>query len=273
MATMVDRDRMVALLSEEYAAVSTMCRGFGDADWATPTCLPGWTVKDQLSHLAGTEAMLAGEAPPAIAVADAPYLKNDLGRANEVWVEANRGRTGADVLAHFDDVVGRRLGSLGAMTQAEFDEPSWTPVGREETYGRFMRIRHYDCFLHEHDIRQALGIPDRDEPSHVRSALEETAAAIGYIVGRKAAMPAGSRVRIELTGSVEVTYLVAVNGRAELVEAFEGGPTTGIRLPVMLFLRLTGGRLEASGPLDEEIVLEGDRELAIKLASNLAYTI
>ena len=39
------------------------------------------------------------------------------------------------------------------MTQADFDAPSWTPAGRDETYGRFMRIRHYDCFMHEHDIR------------------------------------------------------------------------------------------------------------------------
>jgi len=273
MATRVDRDEMVALLSEEFAVVAAMCRSFDDADWGAPTCLPGWTVKDQLSHLAGTERMLAGESPPAVSVVGADYLKNDLGRANEVWVEANRALPGSEVLAGFEEVAGRRLRALEAMTQADFDKPSWTPVGRDETYGRFMRIRHYDCFLHEHDIRQALGLADRDDPAHVRSALEETAAAIGYIVGRKAAMPAGARVRIQLTGSIEATYLVAVNGRAQLVEHLEGGPTTGIRLPVMLFLRLSGGRAEASSETSAEIVLEGDTALAAQLVDNLAYTI
>jgi uncharacterized protein (TIGR03083 family) len=188
-------------------------------------------------------------------------------------VEANRPLPGPTVLAGFESVVERRLTALDAMTQAEFDKPTWTPVGRDETYGRFMRVRHYDCFLHEHDIRLAVGLADRDAPAHVRSALDETAVAIGYIVGRKARMPAGSRVRIELTGSVAATYLVVVNERAEVVEVLDGEPTVGLKLPVMLFLRLTGGRVDPAPHLDDDIVLEGDRELATRLASNLAYTI
>jgi hypothetical protein len=136
-----------------------------------------------------------------------------------------------------------------------------------------MRIRHYDCFLHEHDIRQALGLADRDEPSHVASALAETATALGYIVGRKAAMPSGSSVRIRLTGSVEVTYLVRVRERAEVVDRLDGEPTAGITLPAMLFLRLTGGRVEAAGHLGSDLLLDGDVSLAEHLAGNLAYTI
>jgi uncharacterized protein (TIGR03083 family) len=250
-----------------------MCRNFDEAAWLTPTCLPGWSVKDQLSHLGGTEQMLAGEPPPSIEVPDVPYLHNDVGRANERWVQANRARPGADVLAGFEAVTGERIAALSAMTQADFDEPSWTPVGRNETYGRFMRVRHYDCFLHEHDIRQALALPDRDDPAHVTSALEETATALGYIVGRKAAMPSGSSVRIRLTGSVEVAYLVRVGERAEVVERLDGEPTAGITLPEMLFLRLTGGRTEAAGHLGKDILLEGDVALAERLAANLAYTI
>jgi uncharacterized protein (TIGR03083 family) len=271
--TILDHDAMVALLSEEYGAISTLCHTFDETAWSTGTCLPGWSVKDQLSHIAGTEAMLSGEQPPPVTLSDASHVRNDVGRANELWVEANRRLPGRAVLAGFDELVTRRLGQLREMTQAEFDASSWTPVGRDETYGRFMRIRHYDCFLHEHDIRQALGLPDRDDPAHVRSALDETVPALGYIVGRKAGMPAGSKVRIELTGSVQVTYLVEVNERAQLVEQLDGAPTVGIRLPVMLFFRLTGGRLDAAPLLNAEIILEGDEVLAARLAGNLAYTI
>ena len=35
--------------------------GLTDVQWDTPTCLPGWTVKDALVHMGGTEAMLLGE--------------------------------------------------------------------------------------------------------------------------------------------------------------------------------------------------------------------
>ena len=117
--------------------------------------------------------------------------------------------------------------SIG-MTQADFDAPSWTPVGRDETYGRFMRIRHYDCFMHEHDIRDALGMPSRPEVDDLDSALDEVSTGLGYIVGRRASMPEGSRVQIDLTGPVDRVYLVSVDGRATLVDSFDGPPTVGI---------------------------------------------
>ena len=63
-----------------------------------------------------------------------------------------------------------------------------------------------------------------------------------------------------------------VGDRAELVERLDGEPTTGIRLDSMLFLRLTGGRLEADTS-GGEITLEGDPRLAVQLAAGLAYTI
>jgi uncharacterized protein (TIGR03083 family) len=273
MPTTINRDEAVELLAEEFAAVSEMCRGIDEAAWNEPTCLPGWTVKDVLSHMAATERMLEGEHAPQVDVSHLTHLKNDIAKANEMWVEANRPLSGAEVLAQFEDVTARRLAALAQMTQGEFDAPSWTPVGRDETYGRFMRIRHYDCFLHEHDIRDALSLPERDEPRHVSSALDETATALGYIVGRRARMPADSRVRIQLLGSVAPAYLVAVDERAVVVTSFESAPTVGITLPEMLWLRLTGGRLEAGPRLGGEIALEGDVELAKQLATNLSYTI
>ena len=78
------------------------------------------------------------------------------------------------------------------MTQADFDAPSWTPAGPDETYGRFMRIRHFDCFMHEHDMRGAVGAPDRPEPTHVASALDEVSTGLGFIVGKRAQAPGGA---------------------------------------------------------------------------------
>ena len=99
------------------------------------------------------------------------------------------------MLARFRSVAARRLEALDAMTQADFDAPSWTPAGPDETYGRFMRIRHYDCFLHEADMREALGLPDRVDADQVAAALLEPASGLGYIVGKKARMPSGASVQ------------------------------------------------------------------------------
>ncbi|MEZ5178029.1 MAG: hypothetical protein R2746_07035 [Acidimicrobiales bacterium] len=54
-----------------------------------------------------------------------------------------------------------------------------------------MRIRAYDSFQHEHDTRLALGQDTRPDPDAIRSALDETETALGYIVGRHARLPAG----------------------------------------------------------------------------------
>ena len=72
--------------------------------------------------------------------------------------------------------------------------------------------------------------------------LEEVATGLGYIVGRRAALPRGSRVRIDLTGPPRCTYLVQVDDRAAVVDHFDDDPTIGLEMPLSLFLRLTGGR-------------------------------
>lgn len=225
MPTIVDRDGVVAVLRSTWAALDDLAAGLADDGWDRPTCLPGWTVKDQLSHITGTEQMLLGEEAPKVEVAHLPHLRNDIATMNEAWVEANRSRSGSEVLDEFRRVTAARLAVLDGMDQAAFDAPSWTPAGPDETYGRFMRIRAYDSFLHEHDIRAAVGAPDRPDPDALASALDETAAALGYIVGRKAGLGEGERVEIRLTGAVPRTHLLEVTDRARPVEALSGPPT------------------------------------------------
>ena len=273
MATIVDIETTVDLLEREWSAVADMFAGVTEEQYALPTCLPGWSVKDQLAHMAGVEMMLDGVPTPEVDVSHLTHLRNDVASMGEVWVESMRPLPGLEVLERFVAITAARLAALRAMTQADFDAPSWTPAGPDETYGRFMRIRHYDTFLHEHDVRAALGLADRDEPGAVRFALDETEPALGYIVGRKAGMPPGSRVRIDLTGSVEATYLVEVGQRATVVESFGDDPTVGISLPTMLFFRLTGGRQDPTPHVGTDIALSGDTDLATRLATNLAYTI
>jgi hypothetical protein len=67
--------------------------------------------------------------------------------------------------------------------------------------------------------------------------------------------------------------LVEVDGRAAIVEAFDQPPTVSIELPVMLFLRLTGGRHDGSGGPGGEVIIAGDRPSGQTLVDNLAFTI
>lgn len=276
MPTVVEIGPMVDLLAREWSAVDALCTPLTPEQYATPTCLPGWTVQDQLAHMAGVELMLDGVPAPEVDISHLDHVRNDVARMGEVWVEDMRRLSGPEVLEVFRAVTARRLASLRSMTQAEFDAPSWTPVGADETYGRFMRIRHFDVFMHEHDVRQALGLADRAEPDEVASALSEVEPSLGYIVGRRAGMPDGSRVRIALTGPAARTYRVVVDGRARVVadDAELGGePTVSLSMSTMLFLRLAGGRQAAAPYLGGDVVLGGDEDLARQLAEHLTFTI
>lgn len=271
--TIVDRTGAVALLRNEFEALDTLCTPLTTAQWDTPTCLPGWSVRDVLSHVVGTESMLLGEPAPTVDISHITHLANPIAEANELWVEALRGLSTRELLARFADVTDRRASALEAMTQADFDAPSWTPAGRDETYGRFMRIRHYDCYLHEHDIRYALGIVPREDVADLASALDEVSTGVGYIVGRRARLPAGSLVRIELTGPLPRIFLVEVADRAELVPELHSPHTVGLELSATAFLRLTGGRRDPGTDHSREIVYSGDPVLGRQLVEHLAFTI
>jgi uncharacterized protein (TIGR03083 family) len=271
--TYLDKTATVDLLVGEFAALRSLCASLAPGQWDTPTCLPGWTVRDVLSHVIGAEAGLLGEPVPEVDLSHLTHMRNPIAEANERWVEGMRTLDGPAMLARFDDAVGRRTALLESMTQEAFDAPSWTPAGRDETYGRFMRIRHYDVYLHEHDIRFALGLPARETEADVASALDEVATGLGYIVGRRAALPEGSRVRIDVTGPAPRTYLVEVGERAAVVEALSGEPTVTVALTATRWLRLTGGRADAGvGPVDG-VVLGGDEAMARHLVEHLAFTI
>lgn len=273
MPTIVDVGPMVELLEAEWDALDRTCSGLNEEQWKRPTCLPGWSVQDQLAHVVGIERMLLGEQAPEVDVSHLGHIRNDIGRIAEVWVEELRPWPGAEVLERFRSVTEARVAALRCMTQTDFDAPSWTPVGKDETYGRFMRIRHYDCFLHGNDIREALGVPLRDDATAVSSAWLEVEPSLGYIVGRKASFPDGASLRLVVTGSTEqVRDIQVADGRAAVVGSVDT-PTVTMTLPAWLLLRLTGGRTAAEPFVGAELLLEGDDELGRRLVSSLAVTI
>ncbi|HEX9065590.1 MAG TPA: maleylpyruvate isomerase family mycothiol-dependent enzyme [Streptosporangiaceae bacterium] len=267
-----EQERLTGLLEQEWSAIGTLLAGLTAGQWRTAV-LPGWTVHDVLAHMIGTERTLAGAAhPPVPAGAElGPHVRNDIGKINEAWIAALRDRPDDELLADFRAVTAERLAALRQMPAEDFHAPSWTPAG-QATYARFMQIRVFDCWMHEQDIRAALGLPGHDSGPVAEQALAEVVMALGYIVGKRGRAPDGSSVLISLRGPVERELAVVVDGRAAVVPALDGPPTASLALSSSLFLRLAGGREDAEAAL-AGIELGGDQALARQLALNLAYTI
>src|SRR6185312_13604963 len=133
----------------------------------------------------------------------------------------------------FRVITNDRREALKSLSGEEWDAVTMTPAGAD-SYGRFMRIRVFDCWMHEQDIRDALALPATAEElagPAARIALDEIVASMGFVVGKRGRAPEGSRVEIELTGLLPRTIRVAVDGRAAVVDDFGGAaPTTTIRM-------------------------------------------
>lgn len=260
-------------LLEEWRVIDSVLADLGDTQWSSPTNLPGWTVHDIVSHMIGTESLLSGIAAPAVDldVHTLPHVHNDIGAFNERWVEGLRGIPHAELLTRYRDITTRRAGVLRALTPAEWDAEAQTPVG-PAPYGRFMRIRVFDCWMHELDIRDAVGAPGDEGGTRAETAFAEITSALGFVVGKRGKAPDGSRITFDLDGPLARRLHIAVDGRAALVPTLDGPATTTIRMDSGLFTRIAGGRVRAADHT-ADIELAGDTEIGRRVLDNLAFTI
>jgi len=275
--TVLDKDDVLEGLFASWDSIAALLAGLSEDEWRTATALPGWDVHAVAAHIVGTESMLLGLATPEpdVDLETLAHVRNFVGAMNEPWVRSLRGESGAALLQRFRDVTAQRRAVLTAMPVEEWNAPTQTPAG-PDSYGRFMRIRAFDCWMHEQDIRAALG----REPSaaqlsgaDARQSLDEMAASMSFVVGKKGQAPDGSRVLLQLTGPLSREIRVAVDGRAALVEDFGvAEPTTVVTLDGLQFTRLAGGRGSVSyRPAD--IDYSGDAVVGKRIVENLAYVI
>ncbi|MDR7171317.1 uncharacterized protein (TIGR03083 family) [Nocardia kruczakiae] len=274
----LDRTELTSALSDQWDALAELTRGLDEDRWRLPSPLPGWTVFDVLAHVVAIESMLLGEPLPQVDsdVRAFDHVRNDTGALNEIWLESLRPLRGDDLLRRFTEVTGRRRAALAAVDEAAWAADIQSPIG-VVPYGRFMRVRLFDCWMHQLDITDALGGEAKalgmDEGGRrAEIALDEIEPFLGRVVVKRGGAPDGSRITIETTGPVARTVHIRVDGRAEVVAALDGSADTVIRLGSSLFARLCGGRTAAADHRDE-IEVDGDRELGERIAANLAFTI
>ena len=273
--TVLDQNDILAGLFASWDSIDAVLAGLTEEQWQTVTALPGWTIHDVVSHIVGTEKMLAGEPVPDADLTGKEHVHNEIGALNERWVEHLRDETPQAMLTKYREIIARRKEMLTAMSTEEWNSVTLTPAG-PDSYGRFMRVRVFDCWFHGNDIRDAVGKPASDEElagPDSRLALDELAASMGFVVGKKGKAPEGSRVLIALTGPLAREIRVAVDARAALVEDFgDEEPTIGIAMDGRQFVRLAGGR-PMIDDAPQAIAYAGDASAGNQIVANLAYVI
>jgi uncharacterized protein (TIGR03083 family) len=212
---------LVSAYQQTTQAVVDLGRSCTDADFDLPTACPGWTVKDQISHVVGLESWLHTGDVPQVEVPDYAHIRNEAGQFIEKSVELRRRMVGQKVVDELETVAARRVAALSEpeVTLETVVRGPWGPA----PVGESLRRRILDIWTHEQDIRQALGRPGNLDSGGAAVFMDLLFAALPRIVAREAGIEPGNVVIIDSTGPVM--------GRAGVwVEPGEEGKARGIPL-------------------------------------------
>ncbi len=261
----------VAGWRESVAAVLDLVDGLDDAATATPTDCPGWTVQDVVAHVAHLESLAIADAPAAdTAAAGSRELPSAF---TEAGVAERRGRPLADLVAEIRHAVEQRADQLDDLPDDPSTPAPVTPGGIEWTWDTLLRNRCIDIWVHEQDLRRALGRPGGFDGTAAQVVAMTFSFAMPYVLGKHVRPPAGTVVRWDVTGPVPVDLAVMVgdDGRAHRLDTAQTpeGPATTLRMDTETFTVLAAGRRRRS---DLDVAIDGDEALAYSVLDAMAVT-
>ncbi len=260
------------------ADVVALLRSLEPADWDRPTELPGWDVRAVAAHLAHLEAELAGRPQAQVEVPEAPHVKGFMGQYTESGVIARRDLETDGIVEELEEVVGERSRSLA---EAPPEDPSALGPSFAALAGwsweTLLHNRPFDVWMHEQDIRRAVGRPGGLDTPGAAHAGRVIARSMAMVVGKRAGAQPGQSVCFDLSGvehpdlPSRFAVLVGEDGRARPADpaSLPDGPTATIRLSFVDFVRLGGGRASAD---QVDATVEGDETLGRKVLEGMSVT-
>jgi uncharacterized protein (TIGR03083 family) len=134
---------------------------------------------------------------------------------------------------------------------------------------RLLRNRPLDIWMHEQDVRRAVGRPGGMDTAPARHTAEYLAESLGFVLAKKAGATPGTTLVLDMDGSEPVAFTVNDAGRGEQLGTPPSDPTVGLRMDRESFIRLVGGRCAAE---PGAVTISGDRELGERVLAAIATT-
>ena len=261
--------QLVAMMEHVWSSIGELCDGLTEAEWKTPTDCPGWSVQDQISHLAGSETGILGDPDPNHTPSDEAlaHTRSEQGRHNEMLVDFRRPWAGAQVLSDFRAKTARRVEFLRSRSDDDMAAEMQTPIG-PAPMAEFISIRIMDAWVHEQDIRRALDRPGHYDSPAAAHALNRVIRAMPFVAARRAQAPDGATVVLNVSGPAGRTIVIGVEGgRGREIPALDNeeapdSPTVRISLDAETFGCLGCGRWNPDEVLRSgKVNIEGDSAL------------
>ena len=266
-----DHDQVVSAYLDALHGMRSLAADTPDQMWDLATDCPGWTVRDQFSHVIAVEVDLALRPLPDHQPdwASLPHVDDDIGQFLEIGVDYRRTRPPDAIRAELAEVIATREPMIAELPR-EGDAPVRGVAGLESVAGRCGPIRAFDVWAHEQDVRRATGSPGRLDCRAAGMALDRIATAMPVVVAKLAAAGPGQSVRFAIGSphDVDINVSVAGDGRAAVVDALDS-PTVALTMDFETFVRLACGR---AAPEAQAIDVVGDADLARRVLAAAAIT-
>jgi uncharacterized protein (TIGR03083 family) len=269
---MSDAERLAGYVSVWWEAIDAFTHLLEQVpadQWSMPTDLPGWDVRAVAAHTAHLEALLGGRPHDDVEIGDAPHAHGMMGQFTEQGVVARRNDTPDQLITEIREATTARHTALLADPPTD---PTASAPGLFGAIGwtteRLLRNRPLDVFMHEQDVRRAVGLPETiDSPQAIHSAtyLLES---FPFVLGKRAQAPAGTSARLSVHGHDPVTAVVGEDGRARPSD-IDGEPAVGLTMDRATFLVLSGGRRRATPGAVE---ITGDAALGAQILDAMGVT-
>ena len=131
--------------------------------------------------------------------ASLPHVRDGFGRITEVPVDLRRSRTREEVLAEFDQTVAEREVALREL-RASNPGLVMNPLGRMMPFDEVIAMRVFDTWVHEQDIRVAVGDPGHLGTAPAHMAADRMRKALGFVWAKKVDAPVGATLQVSVTG-------------------------------------------------------------------------
>lgn len=270
---MTDAHRLSELIETWRSAIAefvALVRDVPEDQWHLPTDLEGWSVKDNAAHTAHLEGVLAGTPEETVEVDEAPHIKGFMNIYTEQGVVARRDRDMAAIADEIEQAAEARYAELLANPPTDGSAaPARTPGGIPWDNNTLLSNRPLDVWMHEQDIRRAIGRPGGYDSPAARHAIAKFGGALPMVVGKRVSPPIGTVVRLDVPqAGASWTVAIGDDGRAAFTETAET-PTVQIVLSAEDFVVLAGGRrtLEQTSP-----TITGDEDLGKAILSSFSVT-
>jgi uncharacterized protein (TIGR03083 family) len=240
-----------------------------EEEWTTPTDLAGWDVKACAAHTAHLEGILAGNPEETAEVGEPPHVTGFMGLYTEIGVVNRRDASADAILNELREVVTRRHTTLLADPPTDGDAKA-EPIfgGVPWSWRTLLRNRPLDIWMHEQDVRRAVGRPGNLDSAPARHTAEYLAESLGFVLGKKVGAPVGTSLVLDMDGSAPFGFQIDENGRGQRITP-PAGPTTTLHMDRESFIRLAGGRCDAE---PGKVTVDGNGELGAQVLAQLATT-